>query len=94
MPLLWIRFRALVINALRFSFQHIVNNLLLYLSQLPLNNGNFVPLKVGQMRNKLLKIFGIVLTVIIMSGVMTSCKSSHEICPAYTNLDNSKVNQF
>ena len=32
---------------LRFSFQHIVNNLLLYLIQLPLNKGNFVPLKVG-----------------------------------------------
>ena len=91
MTLLWISFRTLVINTLRFSFQHIVNNLLL---QLPLNNGNFVPLKVGQMRNKLLKIFGIFLTVIIMSGVMTSCKSSHEVCPAYTKLDNSKVNQF
>ena len=40
------------------------------------------------MQSKLLKIFGIVLTVVIMSSVMTSCRSSHEVCPAYTKLDN------
>ena len=46
------------------------------------------------MQNKLLKIFGIFLAVVIMSGVMTSCRSSHEVCPAYTKLDNSDVEQF
>jgi len=46
------------------------------------------------MQKKLLKIVGIVLTVVIMSGIISSCRSSHEVCPAYTELDTSEVNQF
>jgi hypothetical protein len=42
------------------------------------------------MQNKLVKIFGIILTVIIFSGAFISCKASHEVCPAYTLLDNNQ----
>ena len=45
-------------------------------------------------KKKLVKIFGIVLVIGILSGVMTSCKASHDVCPAYTKIDTKEVNKF
>lgn len=41
------------------------------------------------MRNKSAKILGIVLVVTVLGTVMTSCKASHDVCPAYTKVEQS-----
>ncbi len=41
------------------------------------------------MRNKSAKILGIVLLVTVLGTVMTSCKASHDVCPAYTKVEQS-----
>tara|TARA_B100001173_G_C16030103_1_gene566264 strand:+ start:3391 stop:3531 length:141 start_codon:yes stop_codon:yes gene_type:complete len=46
------------------------------------------------MQAKLFKILGIFLSVVILTGFMISCKSSHQVCPAYTKIDNEVVKDF
>lgn len=47
--------------------------------------------KVGDMQNKKIKNLGLVLALVIIGGVMTSCKT-HEVCPAYTKMEVKKNN--
>lgn len=43
---------------------------------------------------KLVRVLGIVLVVGVLSGVVTSCKASHDVCPAYTKVDKKEVKNF
>ena len=45
-------------------------------------------------KKKLVRLFGIVLVVGVLSGVMTSCKAAHDVCPAYTKIDKTEVKNF
>lgn len=45
------------------------------------------------MSKKGLKVLGIALVVVIVGGIGTSCKSQHELCPAYTKAKVSDSNK-
>ena len=46
------------------------------------------------MRKKSVKFFGIILVVSVLGAVMASCKASHEVCPAYTKVENKTISQY
>ena len=46
------------------------------------------------MQKNILKIFGIVLIVTVLSTVISSCKPGHEVCPAYTNVKAEPANSY
>ena len=50
--------------------------------------------KVDTMQKNIVKIFGIVLVVTVLSTVISSCKPGHEVCPAYTNVKAAPVNSY
>ena len=45
------------------------------------------------MSKKGLKVLGISLIVLVLGGVTSSCKSQHELCPAYTKVTVDNPNQ-
>ncbi|MFT6746789.1 MAG: hypothetical protein ACJAZ2_001133 [Glaciecola sp.] len=45
------------------------------------------------MSKKGLKVLGFSLIVLVLGGVTSSCKSQHELCPAYTKAEISDSNQ-
>ena len=45
------------------------------------------------MSKKGLKVLGIALVVLTLGGVASSCKTQHELCPAYTKAKISDSNQ-
>jgi hypothetical protein len=49
-------------------------------------------LKKSKMK-KGLKVLGITLLVVIVGGATFSCKSQHELCPAYTNAEMNDSNK-
>lgn len=46
------------------------------------------------MRKKSVRNFGIVLVLCVLGSVVASCKASHDVCPAYTKVENKEVNQY
>lgn len=40
------------------------------------------------------KVFGLLLAVVIVGGMFTSCKSHHELCPAYTKTQTEKSSHY
>jgi hypothetical protein len=45
------------------------------------------------MSRKGFKILGIALVVLVLGGISSSCKSQHELCPAYTKATLSDSEQ-
>lgn len=46
------------------------------------------------MHKNLAKILGLVLVVSIIGTSMVSCKAAHDVCPAYTKVENTATSNF
>ena len=46
------------------------------------------------MQKNMKKFIGIGLVVIVLCGLLVSCKAAHDVCPAYTKVENSKQLEY
>ena len=76
----------LLFSRLNRCFQQIVNNVLIYAVKNTFLRSIFVQIEYIQNR---MRVSGLILLVIFVSGLMLSCKS-HEVCPAYTKVEKTQ----